>query len=108
MNVQLNKWFRTDAFEAVNLAGFDHENVPSPTVELSTVDDPSPAPGLYELDFIVGMSMWGWAGAGRTTEQEHGHVGVALLRPHELARAANKRQFVISNGMHVRDLRAIL
>ena len=108
MDVQLHEWFRTDAFEAVNFAGFDHENVTSATVEFLTVDDPSPASGLNELNFVVGKSMRSWAGAGCTVEQEHGHVDVALLRPHESVRATNKRKLVVSDSVHARDLRAIL
>jgi hypothetical protein len=45
MNVQLNERLWTDAFEAVNLAGFDHENVASAAIEFLPVDDPSPASG---------------------------------------------------------------
>jgi hypothetical protein len=57
MDIELHERDIAGVLEAVNLAGFDHKDVPRAGFELLAVDDPCPAAFLNELHFVVRMAM---------------------------------------------------
>jgi hypothetical protein len=57
MDVELNQRLVPDAREAVNLAGFDHENVASPRLELLPLDAIESSAVMDELNLVARMTM---------------------------------------------------
>src|SRR3982751_5479440 len=64
VHVQLHERAVADALEAVDLAGFDHEDIACARFELSPVDHPASAALLDELHLVVRMTMRPRPGAG--------------------------------------------
>jgi hypothetical protein len=91
MHIKLDEGRVTNAAEAMDLAGLDHENVTGAGFELLSVDGPETAAFPHKLDFIVRMSMGPGAAPGEGVEEEHRDIHVPVVGPNELVRAALER-----------------
>lgn len=65
--------------EAMDLPGFDDENVTRPGFEFLAIDRPEAPPFPDELDFVIRMPMRPWTATGECAEEECGDVDVAVL-----------------------------
>jgi microcompartment protein CcmK/EutM len=110
MDVELNQRLVPDAREAVNLAGFDDENVTGPSLELLTVDAIEAAAVLDELNFIIRVPMRTGTAARKAVKEKGGDVDVAVVGSHDIVRASFEGQLVLADTMHRvgdgRDVRA--
>jgi hypothetical protein len=100
MYVELDQRPVADAAEAVDLPGFDHEDVAGTSLELLSVDGPETAPFPHELDFVVRMAMRPRPTPGQGAEKEDGDVHVAVVGTHELVGAALKWQVLLTDTVH--------
>jgi hypothetical protein len=100
MYIELDQRPVTDAAEAVDLPGFDHEDVAGTSLELLSVDGPETAPFPHELDFVVRMAMRSWPAPRQGAEEEDGDVHVAVVGTDELMGAALKRQVLLTDTVH--------
>jgi hypothetical protein len=100
MNIELNERFFTDALEAVNLAGLDDENVASPRLEFFSIDCPTTASRLDELDLVVGMAMRTGPASGLAIEEKDGHANVAVVGANEMVRAPLEGQVFLTDSIH--------
>jgi hypothetical protein len=100
MHIDLDEGRVSDAAEAMDLPGLHHENVTGAGLELLSVDGPETAAFPHELDFIVRMPMGPGSTPGEGAEEEHGDIHVAVVRPHELVRAALKGEVLLTNAIH--------
>jgi hypothetical protein len=91
MHVELDKWCIADAAEAVNLAGFDDQDVAGAGLELLAVYGPEAAAFPHELDFIVRMTMRSGAAARKSAREENGDVHAAMICTDEAMRTALER-----------------
>jgi hypothetical protein len=103
MDIELDQGPVTDAAEAVDLTGLDDEDVTRSGFEFLSVDGPETAAFSHELDFIVGMTMGPGTTPGKGTEEEHGDIHVAVIRPDELMRAPLKGQVLLTYAVHPAD-----
>jgi hypothetical protein len=104
VHVQLNQRLIPDALEAVDLAGLDHQDVSRARLELLSIHHIA-APALsQELDLVVRVAMRTGTPAGQSPEQEHGDVDIALVRSHELVRAALEGEILLANPIYARAL----
>ena len=103
MYINLNQGRVINAAEAVDLTGFDDENVTCASFEFLSVDGPEAAALPYELDFVVRMAMGPGATPREGAEEEHGDIHVAVLGPNELVRTTLKGQVFLTNAVHPAD-----
>lgn len=100
MHVNLDERRIADAFEAVDLAGLDNQDVAGAGFELVAVHVPQSPAFTHELNFIVRVPMRSGPTAGRRAEQVDRNVDVAMIGADKLMRAALKRQILLANPMH--------
>jgi hypothetical protein len=103
MNIKLNEGRVTNATEAVDLTGFDDENVAFASLEFLYVDVPEAAAFPHELDFIVRMTMGRRTTPREGAEKKHGDIHVAVIGPNELVRTTLKGQVLLTNPVHPTD-----
>src|SRR5215472_549864 len=100
MNVHLDQRAIPDGFEAVNLAGFNHENVPRAAFKRLSVHGPYSAAFPDKLDLIVGMPMRPGPLARQPAEQKHADAHVSLLGTDKFVGASHKRQLFLTDAVH--------
>src|SRR5215831_7299849 len=100
MDVELHERLIADRGEAVHFAGFDHEHVTGGRLECLTLDRPTSAARLNELDLVVRMPVWSGAAARLPAEQECGGAHVAVVGAYEPVRASTEGKFVLSESKH--------
>jgi len=101
MDVELHERLIADRGEAVHFAGFDHEHVTGGRLECLTLDRPTAAARLNELDLVVRMPVRSGAAARFPAEQEHGSAHIAVVSAHEPVCASTEGQLVLSESKHV-------
>lgn len=84
MDIELHQRLITDRDEAMHLTCFDHEHVAGSCLERLTLDRPTAAAGLNELDFIVRMPMRSRPAPGLAAEEKNGDADIPVIRSHEL------------------------
>jgi hypothetical protein len=100
MHIELDEGPVADAAKAVDLAGFDDQNVTRSGFELLPVHGPHTAAFPHELDLIVRMAMGSGTASREGAEEEYGDTHVALLGPDELVRAPLKGQVLLTDAVH--------
>src|SRR4051794_39624574 len=84
MDIHLHRRRVSDAREAVDLAGLDHQDVARRGLELLAVHGVQSAALTHELDFVVRMTMRTGAAPRLSTEQKRRDGDVAMLGADEL------------------------
>src|SRR5262249_49476974 len=84
VNIHLDERRITNAFEAMDLSGFDHKDIARASLKGLAVHPPKAATFPYKLDFVIRVPMWSGTSAGLGTEQENGDIHVALFGANEL------------------------
>lgn len=100
MHVNLDERRIADAFEAVDLAGLDNQDVAGAGFELAAVHVPQSPAFRHELNFVVRVTVRSGPAAGRRAEQVDGNVDIAVIGADKLVRAALKRQILLPSPMH--------
>ncbi|MEO5580317.1 MAG: hypothetical protein ABIR58_06630 [Gemmatimonadaceae bacterium] len=101
MHIELNERVACNAHVTMYFAGFDNENVARAGLEFLGVDIAEAAALSYKLDFIARMTMGPGTTARQAVEKEHRNIGVTVVGPNELVRAALKRQVLLADAIHV-------
>jgi hypothetical protein len=81
MYIDLDQGPVADTAKAVDLAGFDDQNITRAGFELLSVHNPETAAFSDELDFIVRMTMGARTTAGQSAEKEYGDIHVSVVGP---------------------------
>lgn len=100
MDIDLDQRRITNAAKAMNLPGFDDENVTGTGFKFFAVDVPVTPAFPHELDFIVRMTMRARATPRLGVEEEYGNVDIAVVGPDEVVRAAFERQVFLTDAVH--------
>jgi hypothetical protein len=100
MHIELDQGRVTNAAEAMDLPGLDHENITRAGFELLAVDSPEAAAFSHELDFIVRVTMGPRPTPGKGSEEKHRNIHVAVIGADKLVRAALKGQVLLPNAVH--------
>src|SRR5262249_44193283 len=100
VDVELHEGFVADVLEAVNLAGFDDEDVAGTPLELDAVHVPASASRLDELDLVIGMPMRTRPSAGFSVEEKDGDVDVAVVGSDEVVGAAFDWEIFAAEPFH--------
>lgn len=100
MDVDLNERRVANAAKAVNLSGFDNENVTGPGFEFLSVDVPEAAAFPHDLHFIVRMAVRPRPAPRKGAEEKDGDVDVAVVGSDELMRTAHEGQVFLANAVH--------
>src|SRR5688572_11302375 len=100
MDVELNQTFRTDAAEAVDLTGLDHQDIAGSRLELLAIHGPQPAAFPDELNLVIWVAMRPRTASRGAVEEEHRNVHVAIPGADEVVRAATERQLFLTNAVH--------
>lgn len=85
MHIDLYQPLRADAFEAVNLSCFDHQDVAGTSLEFLAIYVVQAAAGADELHFVVRVAMRPGTAARRTIKNENGNADVASISTYEMA-----------------------
>jgi hypothetical protein len=101
MHIDLNQRAITNAFEAVDLACFDDQDVASTGFKLLTIHIPQTAPFPDELDFIIRMTMRSGTAAGLTIEEKDRNGNVTIAFTYKMMRAAFEGQLTLPKSKHI-------
>ena len=84
MDIQLDQGLIADDLEAVDLAGFDHQNVAGSCLELFPIDVVSAPTGLDELDLIIWVPVWPRSFPCCSVEEKNRDVHVSVVGSNEI------------------------